>query len=82
MAGRVQGPKIRVLVDSGSTGNYIRAQCQTGLELEVQQDADFERLPLADGSEVHAQGNVRFVLIVGITRVKSLLGYSQTYNKS
>ena len=54
-----------MLVDSGSTGNYISAQCQAGLDLEVQPERDFERLTLADGSEVHAQGYVRFVLHCG-----------------
>ena len=34
----------RVLVHSGSIGNYISAQCQARLELEVKQEANFERL--------------------------------------
>ena len=46
------------MIDSGSTGNYISAQCQTALELEVKPERDFERLTLADGTEVHAQGFV------------------------
>ena len=54
-----------MLVDSGSTSNYISAQCQAGLDLEVQLERDFECLTLADGSEVHPQGYVRFVLHCG-----------------
>ena len=68
-----------MLVDSGSTSNYISAQCQPGLDLEVQPKRDFERLTLANGSGVHAQGYVRFVLHCGdydckiLTRVFSNL---------
>ena len=35
LARRVRGRSIRVLVDSDSNGNYISAQCQAGLDLEV-----------------------------------------------
>ena len=54
LARRIRGRNIRVLVDSGSTGNYISAQCQARLDLEVQPKRDFKRLTLADMSEVHA----------------------------
>ena len=47
-----------MLIDSGSTSNYLSAQCQIALELEVKPKEDFERLTLADGSEVHVQGDV------------------------
>ena len=58
LAGRVSGRNISILVDSGSTTNYISAQFQAGLELEVQKKTDFERLIVAYGSQVHAHGNV------------------------
>ena len=58
LAGRVRGRSPRVLIDSGSTINYLSAWCQTALELEVKLEQDFEWLMLADGSEVHAQGYV------------------------
>ena len=45
-----------MLIDSGSTGNYLSARCQIALDLKVKPEEDFERLTLADGSEVHAQG--------------------------
>ena len=68
LAGRIGGRNIRVLVDSGLTS----AQCQAGLDLEVQPKRDFERLTLANGSEVHAQGYVRFVLHCGDYNCKIL----------
>ena len=72
LAGRIRGRNIRVLVDSGSTGNYASAQCQAEMDLEVQPERDFERLTLADGSEVHAQGYVRFALHCGDYNCKIL----------
>ena len=49
LVGRIRGRNIRVFVDSGSNSNYISAQCQAGLDLEVQPETDFERLTLAEG---------------------------------
>ena len=54
-----------MLIDSVSTSNYLSARCQTALELKVKPKEDFERLTLADGSEVHAQGYVQFALHCG-----------------
>ena len=82
LAGKVQGRNIRVFVDSGSTGNYISAQCQAGLDLEVRLEREFERLTLADGSEVHVQGYVRFGLHCGDYHCKSLPGYSQICSRN
>ena len=61
-----------MLVDLGSTSNDISAQCQAGLDLEVQPKRDFERLTLAEGSEVHAQAYVRFILHRGDYNCKIL----------
>ena len=60
------------MIDSGSTGNYISARCQTALGLEVKPESEFERLTLVDGSEVHAQGYVQFVLRCGSYKAKIL----------
>ena len=65
LAERVRGQRLRVLIDSGSTGNSLSARCQIALDLKVKPEEDFERLTLADGSEVHAQGYVQFVLHCG-----------------
>ena len=62
LAGRVRVRSLRVLIDSGLTGNYLSAWCQTALELKVKLEDEFERLTLADGREVHVLGYVQFVL--------------------
>ena len=72
LAGRVRGQRLRVLIDSGSIGNYLSARCQTTLDLEVKTKEDFEQLTLADGSEVHAQSYVQFVLHYGNYKTKVL----------
>ena len=41
LAGRVYGRCLRALIDSGSTGNYLNARCQTALELEVKPEGAF-----------------------------------------
>ena len=51
-----------MLIDSGSTSNYLSTRCQTALELKVKPQEDFGLLTLANGSEVHAQGYIQFVL--------------------
>ena len=72
LAGRVLGRSLRVLIYSGSTGNYLSAWCQTALELEAKAEEDFEWLTVADGSEVHAQGYIQFVLHYGNYKTKVL----------
>ena len=42
------------------------------MELEVQLKQDFEWLMLTDGSEVHAQGHIQFVLHCGSYKTKVL----------
>ena len=58
LARRVRGRSLPILIDLGSTSNYLSARCQTALEFEVKPKEGFERLTLADGSEVHAQAYV------------------------
>ena len=43
---------IRVLLDSGSTGNYIRDHVAQSFNLIVQSEEGTEQLTLADGSKV------------------------------
>ena len=62
LVGKVRGRSLWALIDSGSTGNYLNARCQTALELRVKSEDKFERLILGDGSEVHAQGCIQFIL--------------------
>ena len=61
-----------MLIDSGSIGNYLSTRCQVALDLEVKSEEDFELLMLADGSEVHPQGFVQFVLHCGDYKTKVL----------
>ena len=70
LAGRVRGRSLWVLIDSGSTGNHLSAQCQTALKLRLKPEEKFERVRLADGSEMHAQGYVQFVLHCGIINLE------------
>ena len=42
LAGKVQGRRLCVLIDLGSSGNYLSARCQTLLDLEVKPEEDFE----------------------------------------
>ena len=69
---KVRGRSLRVLIDSCSTGNYFSSRCQTALELKVRPEEDFEWLILADGSEVHEQADVQFVLYCGNYKTKIL----------
>ena len=50
------------MIDSGSTSNYLSAQCQTVLELKVRPQDDFEKLMLVDGTGAHAQRYAQFLL--------------------
>ena len=70
LARRVQGRSLRMLIDLGLTGNYLSAQCQTALELEVRSKEDFEWLTLVDSSELHVQGYVQFFLHCGNYKTK------------
>ena len=69
---KFRGRSLRVLIGLASTGNYLSAQCQTALELEVKPEEDFLWLTLADGSEVHAQGYVQFILHCGNYKTRIL----------
>ena len=61
LARRIQGSNSRLLVDLGFIGNYISAQCQAGMDLEVQSEEGFKWLTLTNESEVHVQGGVWFI---------------------
>ena len=56
LAARIGGRPMRVLVDSGSTGNYIDARECTprGIKVEVEDHA--EELKMADGTVVKTEG--------------------------
>ena len=56
LAARIGHPPMRVLVDSGSTGDYIDAwECATrGMKIEVEDWA--EEVKMADGTVVKPEG--------------------------
>ena len=60
LSGMIHRRPIRVLLDSGSTGNYISDQVARSFNLIVQAEEGTEQLTLADGSKVQAQGYVSF----------------------
>ena len=60
LSGRIHRRPIRVLLDSGSTGNYISDKIAHSFNLIVSAEEGSEQLTLADGSKVQAQGYVSF----------------------
>ena len=59
LAGRVGKQRWPILIDSGSTGNYVNAQVCTVCRLRVEKDPDPEELTLADGSKGRTEGRVQ-----------------------
>ena len=53
---------LRVLVDSGSTGNYIDARKCIARRIKVEAEDKPEELKMADGTVVTIEGLVQFVL--------------------
>ena len=59
LAAKVGSRSMRILVDSGSTGNYIDARECTDRKLQIQKEDTAEELRLADGSTIKTEGRVR-----------------------
>ena len=59
LAAKVGTRSMRILVDSGSTGNYIDARECAARKLQIQKEKAVEELRLADGSTVKTEGRVR-----------------------
>ena len=53
---------MRVLVDSGSTSNYIDAQDCVARRIKIEVEDQAEELKMADGTVVKTEGRVQFVL--------------------
>ena len=56
---------MRVLVDSGSIGNYIDAWERTARRIKIEAEDQSEELKMADGTVVKTEGRVQFVLKCG-----------------
>ena len=70
LAARIGRQPLRVLVDSGLTGNYIDAQECTAREIKIEAEDKPEELKMADGTVVQIEGRVQFVLKCGGYRGK------------
>ena len=65
LATRIGQRTLRVLVDSGSTGNYIDARECTARRIKIEAEDQSEELKMADGIVVKIEGRVQFVLKCG-----------------
>ena len=65
LAMRIGCRPMRVLVDSGSTGNYIDARECTARRIKIEAEDGSEELKMADGAVVKTEGRVQFVLKCG-----------------
>ena len=63
---------MKVLLDSGATGNFISDAMATALKLKITSDVDFQDLTLADGSKVWASGYVQFTMNCGGCKGKNI----------
>ena len=59
LAGRIEGKPWNLLIDSGSTGNYISAHVCTVNKLRKEDDPYPDQLTMADGSQVETTGRVQ-----------------------
>ena len=65
LAGRIGKRSLSVLLDSGSTGNFVSARICTALKIKPEIDAHPEELKMADGSTVETEGRVKIQLHCG-----------------
>ena len=56
LATRIGCRPLRVLVDSGSTGNYINARECTTRGIKVEEEDQLKELKMADGTMVKTEG--------------------------
>ena len=66
LAARIGRQPLRVLVDSGSTGNYIDAQeCAAMRRMKIEAEEKPEELKMADGTVVKTEGRAQLKLKCG-----------------
>ena len=65
LAARIGRRPMRVLVDSGSTGNYIDAREYAARRIKIEEEDRAEELKMAYGTVVKTEGQVQFVLKCG-----------------
>ena len=65
LSSSIQKRLVKMLVDSGATGNFVSDAMVTALGLPVQEEEDFHEVTLADGTVVTTAGYVQFVMKCG-----------------
>ena len=65
LVARIGHRPLRVLIDSGSTGNYIDARECAARKIKIQKEDQAEELKMADGSMVKTEGQVHITLKCG-----------------
>ena len=65
LSSSVKKRSVKMLLDSGATGNFISDAMVTELKLQVQNDEDFYEFTLADGTIVPITRYVQFVMNCG-----------------
>lgn len=59
LAGRIGRKSCKILIDSGSTGNYISTQVCTAHGIKIEKDKYPDRLTVADGTTIKTDGKVQ-----------------------
>ena len=77
LSSSVQKRPVKMLVDSGATGNFVSDAMVTALGLPVQEEEDFHEVTLADGTVVTTAGYVQFVMKCGDLRANRGQGVPQ-----
>ena len=62
LSNQINHQPVKVLIDSGATGNFITDGLVTAWELPTELEEDHQELKLADGSTVQAARRVQFNL--------------------
>ena len=65
MAGRIGKRLVRMLIDSGATGNYVSAQECAARKIKIEKEKNGKELKMADGPNVKTIGRVRLSVRCG-----------------
>ena len=81
LAARIGRRPLRVLIDSGSTDNYIDARECTARKIKIQKEDQAKELKMADGSMVKTEGQVHITLKCGTYKNVIAIQVFPTMNK-
>ena len=65
LAGKIGKRPVSILLDSGSTGNFVDARMCTAMGIKVERDQHPEELQMADGTTIKIEGKVQIQLQFG-----------------